>query len=139
MADSTPGWDAYARGMRLGWDFRYTDADMAAFRRLSGDHNPIHTDAAFAQAKGYKAPLVYGLLLSTSLSRLVGQELPDTNAILIGISMKFSKPAFVDEDLRFDAELADKSDATHTLHFKCRISRANVTLCSGTADALWRA
>lgn len=137
MADT--GWSAYNEGMKLGWDFRFSAQDMQDFERLSRDHNPVHTDPAFAQAKGYSAPIIYGLLLSSQLSRLVGEELPDKNAILTGISMDFMHPAYADEELRFDAELVGKSDAMYALSFKCRITRAGKTLCRGTADAVWRA
>lgn len=112
---------------------------MRTFEHLSGDHNPIHVDPAFAKAKGYDAPLVFGLLLASQLSRLIGQELPDNHAVLTGISMDFISPAYADDELRFDAELVSKSDAMHALTFKCRITRAGKTICRGTADAVWRA
>jgi len=139
MTEPVSGWDAYQEGMRCSWDFRFSNEEMRAFERLSGDHNPIHTDPAFASAKGFDAPLIYGLLLASQLSRLIGQELPDQHAILTGISMNFISPAFADENLRFDAELVSKSDAAHALGFKCRITRDGKTLCRGTADAVWRA
>lgn len=139
MAEPATGWGAYHEGMRCSWDFRFSNEDMRTFEHLSGDHNPVHTDPAFAKARGFDAPLIYGLLLASQLSRLIGQELPDHHAILTGISMDFMSPAFADENLRFDAELVSKSDATHALGFKCRITRAGKTLCRGTADAVWRA
>lgn len=139
MAEASSGWEAYSEGMQRGWDFRFSDENMRTFEQLSGDHNPIHTDAAFARAKRFDAPLVFGLLLASQLSRLIGQELPDNHAILTGITMDFISPAFVNDDLRFDAELVSKSDAAHALGFKCRITRAGKTLCRGTADAVWRA
>lgn len=139
MAEPVSDWDAYHEGMRCGWDFCFSNEDMRAFEHLSGDHNPIHADPAFARTKGFDAPLIYGLLLASQLSRLIGQELPDHHAILTGISMNFISPAFADENLRFDAELVSKSDAAHALGFKCRITRAGKTLCRGTADAVWRA
>lgn len=131
-------WDAYSEGMTVGWDFRFSAEDMAAFERISGDHNPIHTNPDFAQAKGFNEPLIYGLLLASQVSRLIGQELPDSHAILTGLKLEFMNPAFVDEDLRFDSTLLTKSEATSSLGFKCRITRAGKTLCRGTANAVWR-
>lgn len=138
MAETGSGWDAYSEGLQRGWDFRFSREDMRAFEQLSGDHNPLHTDAAFAKAKGFDAPLVFGLLLASQLSRLIGQELPDNHAILTDITMNFVSPAFADDDLRFNAELVTKSDAAHALGFKCHITRAGKTLCRGTANAVWR-
>ena len=138
MAESVSSWDAYAEGMQRHWNFGFSREDMQSFEYLSGDHNPIHTDPAFAKVKGFDAPLVYGLLLGSQLSRLIGQELPDNHAILTGITMNFINPAFENEDLDFNAELVMKSDAAHALSFKCRITRAGKTLCRATADAVWR-
>lgn len=138
MAEASTGWDAYCEGLQCSWGFRFSEDDMRAFERLSADHNPVHTDPAFAKAKGFDAPLVYGLLLASQLSRLIGEELPDKHAILTGISMDFTSPAYANDELYFDAKLVTKSDAAHALSFKCRITRAGKTLCRGTAEAVWR-
>ena len=138
MAEAGSGWNAYSEGMQRSWDFRFSSENMHTFEHLSGDHNPIHTDFAFAKAKGFNAPLVFGLLLASQLSRLIGQELPDNHAILTGITMNFISPAYANEELSFNAELITKSDAAHALSFKCRITRSGKTLCRGTADAVWR-
>lgn len=138
MADTLTGWEAYFEGMKRCWDFSFSPEQMQAFEHLSGDHNPIHTDPAFAQSKGFDAPIVYGLLLASQLSRLIGQELPDKHAILTSITLNFSNPAFANEGLHFEAELVSKSEAAHALGFKCRITRDGKTLCRGTVDAIWR-
>lgn len=133
-----PDWSQYAERMQLGWDFSFSTADMAVFGHLSGDGNPLHTQLDFAKSKGFDAPVVYGLLLSSQLSRLIGQELPDKHAMLTGIQVDFLQPAYPDEPLRFDAELVLKSEATHMLEFKCRISRSGKILCRARVEAVWR-
>lgn len=132
-------WDSYSEGMVIAWAFSFSSEDMKAFEKMSKDHNPIHSSSEFAQSKGFNGPLVYGLLLATQVSRLIGQELPDTHAILAGLNLDFMSPAFVDEELRFEGTLVNKSDATFSLGFKCRITRAGKSLCRGTASAVWRA
>ena len=138
MTKDRLGWDYYKEGMRFGWHFCFSNEDMLNFERLSGDHNPIHSVPSFAKERGFSAPIIFGLLLASQVSRLIGQELPDKHAILTGISMEFLNPAFVDENLRFDAEMVTKSEATYALGFKCRIHRSGKTLCRGAADAVWR-
>ena len=124
--------------MQISWDFSFSKADMAVFGELSGDYSPLHSQPDFAKSKGFAAPVVYGVLLSSQLSRLIGQELPDKHAMLTGLQVDFLQPAFPDDPLRFDAELVLKSDATHMLEFKCRISRSGKTLCRAGVQALWR-
>jgi acyl dehydratase len=131
-------WSKYTEGMLISWPFSFSDKDLKSFAELSGDFNPIHTDLNFAKSKGFDAPLVYGLLLSTQMSRLIGQELPDKDAILTSISIEFNRPCFAQDKLFFEAELVNKSDATCALEFKCNISRGGQILCRGIVNAIWR-
>ena len=130
-------WDKYFEGMTTSWEFSFSATEMLTFSKLSGDYNPVHCDSDFAKSKGFDSPIVYGLLLSSQMSRLIGQELPDQNAILTGVQIDFIKPSFPGEKLMFDANLVMKSNATHALDFKCQISRDNKTLCRGTVKAVW--
>ena len=131
-------WNNYKEGLHIEWSFSFSMEDILSFAKLSKDHNPIHVDINFAKSKGFKAPLVYGLLLSTQMSRLIGQELPDKNCILTGIQMDFFSPAFPDEKLTFGTNLTYKSDSTHTLEFDCIISREEKKLCRGKMHAIWQ-
>jgi 3-hydroxybutyryl-CoA dehydratase len=138
MPDQDLIWSSYVEGMELKWPFSFSNHELQIFAKLSGDFNPIHTDIIFANSKGFAAPLIYGLLLSSQMSRLIGQELSDPHAILVGIQMDFLSPGFADDNLEFAAKLVMKSDATHALEFKCVITRANKILCRGRVSALWR-
>ena len=131
-------WIQFVEGMHIEWPFSFSREEMTIFSNLSSDYNPIHLDANFAKSKGFDAPLIYGLLLSSQMSRLIGQELPDKNAILTGIQMDFIKPCFPDNELIFEADLVSKSDAAYALEFKCQITREKKILCRGKVSAVWR-
>ena len=92
-------WDRYFEGMHFKWEFLFTNQDMQIFEALSGDHNPIHNDVDFAKSKGFDRPIIYGCLLSSQISRLIGQELPDSHSILTSIKMDFLQPGFPSEKL----------------------------------------
>ena len=124
--------------MHIKWRFSFSSDDMKSFAKLSGDYNPIHIDDEFAKSKGFAGVLIYGLLLSTQISRLVGQELPDKNAILTGIQLDFFQPAFLGNELDFLAELSLISEATQSLEFKCKINHGDKNLCRGRVFAIWR-
>ena len=138
MSNLDLGWSLYVEGMELKWRFSYSPEDLQIFCKLSGDFGPIHTDGNYAQSKGFPSPLLHGLLLSSQMSRLIGQELPDHHAMSTGIQMDFISPAFAGDPLEFTAKLIRKSDATHSLEFKCQITRATKTLCRGQVSAVWR-
>jgi acyl dehydratase len=131
-------WSQYTKGLHIEWPFSFSIENMNSFAKLSGDYNPIHMDVEFAKSKGFEKPLVYGLLLSSQMSRLIGQELPDKNAILTSVQMDFILPCLPDNQLIFEAELINKSESTYALEFKCRISSYEKTMCRGIVTAIWR-
>lgn len=131
-------WSQYVEGLYVEWPFSFSIEDMELFAKLSGDCNPIHFDEEYAKSKGFEKPLVYGLLLSTQVSRLIGQELPDKNVILTRVQMDFILPCFPDDQLVFGAKLINKSESTYSLEFKCRISKNEITMCYGMVNAVWK-
>jgi len=130
-------WNKYFEGMKSEWTFSFSMEEMLTFAKLSGDFNPIHMDSNFAKSKGFDSPIIYGLLLSSQMSRLIGQELPDKNTVLTGIQIDFMKPSYPGEKLIFEAHLFTKSDSTNALEFKCNISRDQKILCRGMVKAVW--
>jgi acyl dehydratase len=134
----TGEWEKYVEGLRFAWQFSFSTEDMKTFAKLSNDWNPMHTDPEFAKTKGFDRPLVYGLLLSSQISRLIGQELPDKNAILTGMQMDFIRPCHPGDQLSFSSILIRKSESVYGLEFKCRIKKNEETACRGIANAIWR-
>ena len=131
-------WRAYELGMVIEWPVSFSSQNINEFAELSGDYNPLHTDGEFAKSKGFDKPLMYGLLLSSQMSRLIGQQLPDKHAILIGIKMDFLRPSFPNDQLLFKAVLVSKSEAVFALEFDCEISKEDVVLCRGKVNSVWR-
>ena len=72
---------------------------LRMFLELSGDENPLHNDEEFALGQGYHGKVVYGLLTTSFISRLVGVLLPGKYCLLQGIDVKYSKPVYVGDIL----------------------------------------
>jgi acyl dehydratase len=72
-----------------------TEADVVVFAGLSGDYNPIHTDAEFAAATPFGRRIAHGVLglaVVTGLAARTGM-LDGTALAFLGIEdWKFSKP-----------------------------------------------
>jgi acyl dehydratase len=131
-------WREYSEGLHLEWDFSISTKDMRLFSDLSGDRNPLHSDPQHAQTKGFDYPVVYGVLLCAQMSRLIGEEMPDKNSIIMGIQMDFLSPCFPEDALIFSADLISKSDSTFTYQCKCKIIKDNKVMCKGTVAAIWK-
>lgn len=135
---NTQIWDKYYEGLYVEWVFSISEDEIKKFSDLSGDRNPLHSDRLFAQSKGFENPLVNGLLLSAQMSRLIGEEMPDKNSIIISIQMDFLLPCFPGDKLIFTSNLTSKSNSTNTYRCKCKIIRDEKTMCKGTVEAIWK-
>ena len=128
----------YSEGLHIEWPFSISQKDMILFSELSGDRNPLHSDSQFAQTKGFASQVVYGVLLCAQVSRLIGEEMPDKNSIIMEIQMDFLSPCFPEDALIFSADLVSKSDSTRTYQCKCKIIKDSKIMCKGTVGAIWK-
>lgn len=69
-----------------------TQADIVAFADISGDHNPVHLDAAFATTTPFKGIIAHGMLSASFISAILGTELPGEGTIYLGQNLKFLAP-----------------------------------------------
>ncbi len=84
-----------------------TEADVTLFAGLSGDYNPLHTDAVFAQATPFGQRIAHGLLGLSVASGLVARAgLTDANVLaFMGLTWKFRRPVFFGDTIRVRAEV----------------------------------
>ncbi len=108
-------------GLRHEFEVTLTAAMFDAFAALSGDENPLHVDGDYARAAGFPGPVAFGLLTSVFYSRLVGVHLPGRHALLHGIDLDFSSPAFAGDTLRVSGEITFLTDAYQQAQIKGRI------------------
>jgi len=78
--------------------------DIAAFARLSGDANPVHTDPAFAAGHGFAGPLAHGPLgIAVVFGLLHDLGIVDGTAIaLLDLSWRFRNPLVAGDSVRFE-------------------------------------
>ncbi|MBI2014486.1 MAG: MaoC family dehydratase N-terminal domain-containing protein, partial [Candidatus Rokubacteria bacterium] len=55
---------------------RVEDADIAHFVDAVGDHNPLHSDPAYAATTPFKAPIAPGIFTAGLISAVIGTRLP---------------------------------------------------------------
>jgi acyl dehydratase len=87
-----------------------TEADVVAFAGLSGDFNPIHTDAEFAAATPFKQRIAHGALGLSIVTGLGGRTgmLDGTAIAFLGIEeWRFSKPIFLGDTVHVRMTVTD--------------------------------
>ena len=108
-------------GQEESFSVTVTEEMMKEFLDLSGDTNPLHNDEEFAIAQGYQNKVVYGLLSTAFISRLVGVYLPGKYCLLQGIDVKYAKPVYVGEILIVKGEVAELHESVQRAVIKVTI------------------
>lgn len=90
-----------------------TEADIVQFAGLTGDYNPMHTDAEYMKNSIFGKRIAHGML---TLSYAVGQAyqlgfMEGTILAFRGLEMKFSLPVFIGDTLHVEIVVREKKDA----------------------------
>jgi acyl dehydratase len=103
-----PGGDSFKGlrvGMRAGARRAFTAQDLAEYASVSGDTNPIFTDAGYARQRGLEGPIVPGGLLGGLFSYLLGMELPGEGTNYLKQRLEFPALAYQAEELTAAVEI----------------------------------
>lgn len=91
-----------------------TETDVVQFAGLSGDYNPIHTDAEFARESAFGERIAHGLLgvaVISGLSARIG--LFDGTAIaFLGLTWDFTGPIRLGDTVHLRMTIADKRETS---------------------------
>jgi len=84
-----------------------SEADIVLFAGLSGDYNPLHTDAEFAKGTPYGQRIAHGLLGLAIASGLAARAgfIEGTAQAFLGLEWKFKGPVLIGDTLRIRAEV----------------------------------
>ena len=70
-----------------------TAEDIERFTQVSGDSNPLHSDAAYAKRTRFGEPIAHGMLGAGVISAALGTQLaPDAVVIYLGQNLQFRVP-----------------------------------------------
>lgn len=113
--------------MKKGDSFQQTfvvsESCWRGFIEVFCDRNPLHVDAGYARGRGFKGAVMHGNILNGFLSYFVGECLPFKNVILHSQSIKYLKPVYLNDPLRFFAEVSAVSEAVGVFEFDFHFER----------------
>ena len=89
-----------------------TEADIVQFAGLTGDYNPMHTDAEYMKGSAFGQRIAHGML---TLSYAVGQAyqlgfMERTVIAFRGLEMKFSLPVFIGDTIHVRLTVKEKKE-----------------------------
>lgn len=101
-----------------------TEADIQAFAEVSGDHNPVHLDEAYAQTTAFKGRIAHGMLSASYISAILGVDLPGAGAIYLSQNLRFRRPVRIGDTVEAEVKVAeiDADKARVTLETVCKVA-----------------
>ncbi len=106
----------FITGAKASFSKKITEQDVAQFAEISGDKNPLHLDAEYAQSTRFGARIAHGAFTFGVISAALGNELPGHGTVYLSQTIKFLKPVYFDDTITATVEItalrADKGIVT---------------------------
>jgi acyl dehydratase len=114
-------------GDRATWTRTFTEADVEAFARISGDRNPLHFDDAFAGATRLRRRVVQGGLTAGLFNALVAMELPGPGSVFLHQEWDYPAPVYIGDTVTAEAEVIEARTDKPITRLRCVARRDDGT------------
>ena len=111
-----------------------TEDDILLFALVSGDHNPIHLDAEYAEKSLFGKRIAHGFLIGSLISAVLGNDMPGPGSIYLGQTLKFLAPIHIGDTVTVTVKVVELREDKRiiTLHTNCTNQHGTLVL-SGEA------
>jgi len=123
MAD----WIAPAVGAKASLTRTFMAADVEAFAKLSGDHNPLHFDAGFVQRTVFGRLIVHGGLTTGLFNALVAEQLPGPGSVFLHQEWDYPAALGIGEEVTAEVEVVEARDDKPITRLRCSARLADGT------------
>lgn len=120
-------------GMEASLARTVTESDIVGFAEITGDHNPVHLDAAYAAGTVFKARIAHGMLSAGYISAVFGTKLPGPGAIYVSQTLSFRGPVKIGDTVTAHVRLRELVAGKRRAVFECRCSVADRIVLEGEA------
>lgn len=101
-----------------------TARHLATYAELTGNHNPLHFDAAFAKRTGkLDGLIVQGGLTTGLLHALVATDLPGPGSVFLSQNWKFTAPVYIGDTITAEAEVVGVHPTKPVSQLRVRVTR----------------
>jgi len=98
-----------------------TLADIQAFASVSGDVNPLHLDAAYANETLFHGMISHGMWGGALISALLGTQFPGPGTVYLEQVLHFTKPVRVGDTLTVTVTVLSKDDVNKHVALDCQV------------------
>ncbi len=124
-------------GDRASRSLTITDDMIRAFADLTGDHNPVHLDDAYAAGTRFGRRIAHGMIAAGLISATLANELPGPGSVYLSQSLQFKAPVFPGDTITASVEVREvrPDKPIVTLSTRC-MNQEDVLVLEGEAVIL---
>jgi phosphate acetyltransferase len=102
-----------------------TQQDIEAFAAVSGDTNPAHLDAEYADATLFHGIIGHGMWGGALISALLGTVFPGPGTIYLEQNLHFTRPVRVGDTLTINVTVLTRDEAKKSIELDCQVTNQN--------------
>ena len=112
----------------------FTEKEVSTFAQLTGDTNPIHLDAHYAEQTRFGRRIAHGMLVSSLFSTLFGTVLPGEGVLYLGQTLSFRAPVYLGDTITARVEITALREDKPIGTFRCEcVNQSGETVIEGEA------
>ncbi|MFZ2315873.1 MAG: bifunctional enoyl-CoA hydratase/phosphate acetyltransferase [Gammaproteobacteria bacterium] len=96
-----------------------TEKDIQVFAIMSGDINPAHVDAEYANSDMFHKIIGHGMWGGALISTVLGTQLPGPGTIYVGQTLRFKRPVAIGDTLTVSVTATEKKPEKNRINFAC--------------------
>jgi len=100
---------------------KFYQSNVEIFAQITGDNNPIHLDAVYADKTPFGKPIVHGFYAGSIFSKVFGTTWPGEGTIYLYQDMSFRAPVFVDQEYTANFEIIELDSEKHRATVRCQL------------------
>jgi len=105
-----------------------TDEDVRLFAQVSGDDNSVHLDEAYAATTVFKRRIAHGMLTTSVISAILGNDLPGLGTIYLSQTVRFKAPVFIGDTITATVELTNYREDKRIATFSTTVTNSDGVL-----------
>lgn len=114
-----------------------TPQDIQAFAAVSGDTNPAHLNAEYANDTLFHGVIGHGMWSGALISALLGTQFPGTGTIYLDQALHFSRPVRIGDTLTVSATVTAKDEHKKIVELACEaVNQKGEQVVRGVARVL---
>jgi len=125
-----------SEGMEASFSKTFTDADIVLFAGVSGDTNPVHFDAVYAETTRFGGRILHGMLTASLISAVLGTRLPGPGAIYLSQNLRFRAAVKPGETVTARVRVASLDRARCRVTLACTCHVGETLAVDGDAEVM---